>query len=288
MSLVLAGGVAAGCSSAGATAGAASAVPTAVATATPLPSVITLPIDFAANATFTDLLPLFNYQSDRPFDVKKQDDDAVDAGVITRDITFASALGEPVDAFLVIPAGKGPFPAVLFEHGSGGNRYGFLVEAEELAKNSGFVSLVVTHPSSISSPGDGNETIHQIREMRRELDFLAAQPEVDPSRLGYVGHSLGAMYGITLASVDTRVKAYVFMAPVPTQVVNFYAPEIKSGELFFQFGKADSLYTQADADALAALPKASKKTVWYDADHGLDAAAYTERHAWLTEKLGAK
>ncbi len=41
------------------------------------------------------------------------------------------------------------------------------------------------------------------------LDILAAQPDVDPQRLGAVGHSLGAKETLYLAAFDERVKATV-------------------------------------------------------------------------------
>jgi len=41
------------------------------------------------------------------------------------------------------------------------------------------------------------------------VDILAAQPEVDPSRLGCVGHSLGAKETLYLAAFDDRIKATI-------------------------------------------------------------------------------
>jgi hypothetical protein len=41
------------------------------------------------------------------------------------------------------------------------------------------------------------------------LDILASQPDVDPERLGAVGHSLGAKEVLYLAAFDERVKATV-------------------------------------------------------------------------------
>lgn len=44
----------------------------------------------------------------------------------------------------------------------------------------------------------------------RALDVLAAQPGVDPRRLGAIGHSLGAKEVLYLAAFDDRVRATVF------------------------------------------------------------------------------
>ena len=44
---------------------------------------------------------------------------------------------------------------------------------------------------------------------QRALDILAAQSDVDPKRIGAVGHSLGAKEAMYLAAFDQRVKAAV-------------------------------------------------------------------------------
>lgn len=44
---------------------------------------------------------------------------------------------------------------------------------------------------------------------RRGLTFLAQQPEVDPSRLGVYGHSMGGKISVLTAATDDRVKAVV-------------------------------------------------------------------------------
>jgi dienelactone hydrolase len=46
-------------------------------------------------------------------------------------------------------------------------------------------------------------------DARRALDALAAEPDVDPTRLTAVGHSLGAKEALYLAAFDDRVKATV-------------------------------------------------------------------------------
>ena len=47
-------------------------------------------------------------------------------------------------------------------------------------------------------------------DAQRALDILAAQPDVDPARLGACGHSLGAKETLYLAAFDDRIRAAVF------------------------------------------------------------------------------
>jgi len=57
------------------------------------------------------------------------------------------------------------------------------------------------------------------------VDILAAQPEVDPSRVGSVGHSLGAKEVLYLAAFDERVKVTISSeGGIGTRFSNWDAP----------------------------------------------------------------
>ncbi len=62
-------------------------------------------------------------------------------------------------------------------------------------------------------------------DARTALDLLAAMPEVDPKRLGTVGHSLGGKEVLYLAAFDERVKAAVSSeGGIGTRYSNWDAP----------------------------------------------------------------
>ena len=46
-------------------------------------------------------------------------------------------------------------------------------------------------------------------DMQRGLDYLESRPEVDPARLGCIGHSLGGQQTLFLAALDERVRVAV-------------------------------------------------------------------------------
>ncbi len=55
----------------------------------------------------------------------------------------------------------------------------------------------------------------------RSVDYLVSRPEVDPERIGCVGHSIGGLRATHLASLDDRVKAAVvsgWMCSFPYQL----------------------------------------------------------------------
>ena len=188
--------------------------------------------------------------------------DAVTTGVETRgdvviqDLTYASPKGGRVPAYLVVPAGKGPFPAVLWGHWYWENsrmksRKQFLDEAVVLAR-SGVVSLLTDGP--VARPGyvagttfsekRYDDLVQQVAAMRSGADLLLARPEVDPRRLVYVGHSYNATIGAILSGVDRRFKAFVLMAGALSDEIDLKSPEYrkareKAGPIRFDAFMAD-------------------------------------------------
>jgi dienelactone hydrolase len=160
--------------------------------------------------------------------------------VVIQELAYASPKGGRVPATLVVPAGKGPFAAVLWGHWYWENspmksRRQFLDEAVVLAR-SGVVSLLTDGP--VARPGyvpdrtplnekQFDDLVQQVVDMRRGADLLLARPDVDPRRLAFVGHSYNAAIGAILAGVDRRFKAYVLMAGALSDQVDFRSDEYR-------------------------------------------------------------
>src|SRR5688572_24158509 len=142
-------------------------------------------------------VPLFTYDTQAPFQLKEV---AVEKreGATVRDITFVAAPDrEPVKAYLVVPVGAGPFAGVLWVHWLGEpkttNRTQFLDEAVRLAPK-GVVSLLVdamwSTPKWYGSripEQDHENSLRQVIALRRAMDLLVSQPQVDKARIGFVG-----------------------------------------------------------------------------------------------------
>jgi dienelactone hydrolase len=176
----------------------------------------------------------WDYDRRAPLDVKQRGLD-VKNGVKILDISYAAPVddrsasvgpnGGVVTAYLIVPSGRGPFPAVIFGHwcmpGSDKkNRTEFLEEALVLA-HSGVVSLlpdhVSVHPGFVEDTTPLNEhqidvEVQQDVNLRRGADLLLARTDVDPKRLAYVGHSCDGSAGAFLSGLDKRFKAFVIMA----------------------------------------------------------------------------
>jgi len=195
------------------------------------------------------------------------------------------------------------------------NRTQFLDEAVQLAPR-GTVSLLVD--AMWSDPHwfgnripekDYENSIRQVIELRRALDLLLSQPNVDKTRIGYVGHDYGAMYGMLMAGVDQRVNTFVFIAA--TQSLNdwaFLGPQPKSkaaylkqnsnleltdylrqtrnASKFFQFGKSDFFISQADGAVLFAAAPEPKQRKLYEASHKMELNEIAkDRDEWLVKQL---
>ncbi|HKD59101.1 MAG TPA: hypothetical protein VKB47_01510 [Terracidiphilus sp.] len=159
------------------------------------------------------------------------------------DITYSSPVGDRgaaagpnggvVAAYLVVPSGKGPFPAVIYGHwcmpgSEKKNRTEFLDEALVLAR-SGVISLLPDHVSvrpgfvEDQSPLNAAQVAVEVQQdinLRRGADLLLSRKDVDPKRLAYVGHSCDAGSGGFLSGIDKRFKAFVLMAGSLSDEVN--------------------------------------------------------------------
>ncbi len=135
-----------------------------------------------------------------------------------------------VPAYLVLPEGNGPYPAIIWGHwmmdGSPlRNRSEFLDEALVLAR-SGVVSLLIDAPmvrpeykgKSIKddplawAQQSAEDERRDIIDLRRGVDLLISRQQVDRHRIAYVGHSFHAHAGAILAGVEKRICCFVLMA----------------------------------------------------------------------------
>lgn len=122
-----------------------------------------------------------------------------------------------------------PRPAVAVLHGLMGAKGGlhqlYVKLADEVAR-AGIVALRVDFRGRGDSEGKSVDVTPQadIDDARRALDWLEAQPDVDPARLALVGHSWGGAIAACLAGRDTRVAAVAMWGSVPGRVMDWHPP----------------------------------------------------------------
>ncbi len=217
---------------------------------------------YAQQKSYDQLLRHWDYDRNAPFAIQEagvQDR----GGIKVHDISYAVPTGDRaaslgpnggrVTAYLIVPPGKGPFPAVIYGHwcmpGSEKlNRTEFLDEAVVLAR-SGVIALlpdhVIAHPDFVQSKEMLNTQqidviVQQVVNTRRGADLLLARKDVDAKRLAYAGHSCNAEVGGFLAGIDKRFKAIVIMAGPLSDEVNIKSPAYQAYRQKVGAGKFDA------------------------------------------------
>lgn len=248
----------------------------------------------------------------------------VDRGVVGRlgsvtvhDVSYRSN-GARVDGYLVEPAGSRRLPGVVLVHGSGGDRRQLVGTAVALAQK-GAVALTITAPSSAHPPARPSSLEILLAEsrasarddvlaVRRGADLLSSRPNVDASRLGYLGWSAGAKLGTFVGASDERFKAlallsagaeklsaFVAAAPAPLRPLVRrqlgsvdplrYLPLDRPGTLLLEDGTRDTVIPhRALLNVVRAAPPHTVVR-WYPLGHALNAAAFTDAVAWLASRL---
>ncbi|WP_338396003.1 alpha/beta hydrolase family protein [Fulvitalea axinellae] len=142
----------------------------------------------------------------------------------TEQVTFENKkAGIRLAGTLSLPAGKGPFPAVVLVSGSGpqdrdSNLFGhkpFLVLSDYLTRN-GVAVLRYDDRGTAESEGDFSAatTVDFSEDAEAAFDYLKARKETIDDRTGIVGHSEGGIIAPMVASRRADVGFIVMLAGV--------------------------------------------------------------------------
>lgn len=160
-----------------------------------------------------------------PLDVQILEEQLVD-GLVRRKVAYhTDRLDQRVSAWLLLPSAESSQrrPAVLCLHqttpGGKASPVGLsdrptLHYALELARR-GYVTISPDYPSFGDYPYDFDADDYESGSMKaiydniRTIDLLQSLPQVDPERIGCIGHSLGGHNGLFTAVFDQRLKAIV-------------------------------------------------------------------------------
>lgn len=117
---------------------------------------------------------------------------------------------------LYLPHGVPPFGAVAMAHGLSATITMCADRYAEAIAATGVAALLFDHRNFGMSGGEPRQQINpwqQARGYRSALDFLEAQPSIDPTRLGLWGDSYSAGEVLLVAACDERVKTVVAQCP---------------------------------------------------------------------------
>jgi carboxymethylenebutenolidase len=141
-------------------------------------------------------------------------------------VSFPSP-GGTLYGFVYVPEGTGPFPAVLWNHGSE-KRPGWQPELAAFYKAHGFVFFLPHRRGQGKSPGPYiMDEIHASRspmamveaqqaanqDVVAAMNWLKTQPEVDASRIVVSGCSFGGIQTLLTAEKGLGARAFIAFAP---------------------------------------------------------------------------
>jgi dienelactone hydrolase len=284
---------------------------------------------FSYSEEISNLIKQFDYDAKAPLDIQEGKVEERN-GILIKDITYASPKVGRVGAYLIIPPGKGTFAGMMFGHWGLGTRSEFIPEALLYAQ-AGVVSILPDYPWSraaewrknvddIEHPESDRDTyIQAVIELRRGIDVLQSLSNVDPKRIGYVGHSYGAQWGAILSATDKRLKTCVLIggvaagediwnSPDPDLVafrnkvpeaalkkyveVNSvldavqYVPYASPTPLLLQFARYEMYFDEASMKKYERAASNPKQVYWYDTGHEVnDFRALVDRAQWLQKYL---
>ena len=147
---------------------------------------------------------------------------------------------------LTIPDSKGPFPAAVLITGSGPNERDekiwnhrvFLVLADQLTRK-GIAVLRSDDRGVGSSTGDFESASNAdfAADAGAALRYLQRRPEIDPRRVGFIGHSLGGDIAALAASESPGTAFLVMMAGSASTLAEDMHYQCR--EIFSRQGAAD-------------------------------------------------
>lgn len=268
-----------------------------------------------APVPIADLRKLFTYDAKATLNAQLTDKRTGD-GVILEDITYSDTRGrEEIPAYVLGPEKfTGRLPAVVFAHGSDGNRDTLLKEAMAVARLGALVCVpeLPLKPSG-DAVADSKVVADSVVALRRAFDLLIRRSDCDGSRVGFAGHSWGAVQGAVLYGVDQRITAsalasgtsrisrWMVRQPRPADWHGYldalsrfdalpYVAVTGRKPVLLQFGKQDEVVPEAERAELASGVAGPKERKDYDTGHDLVgfAAASADRVAFLRKQLRLK
>ena len=150
-----------------------------------------------------------------PFDTKVLS--ATDEGTyVQKEIEINSTSGRRVTIVLTLPQSKQEtHPAVVCIHGHGGTRH---IVYDQSSIYKGFASVLASRGCVTVSVDVGQHVVYEsdrilmgerLWDLMRCVDYLESIPEVDRSRIGCAGLSLGGEMAMWLGAMAPRVSATV-------------------------------------------------------------------------------
>lgn len=195
-----------------------------------------------------------------------------------------------------------PYPAIIYLHGIGDSKsVDYLQLGDSLFCQAGFAVLRIdiqyhgerkktgmdVHLTKNYPYASRNALVQTIFDLHRALDFLEGQSEIDSSKTGFLGISLGGILGTIFIATEPRIEVpiialaggglkFLFGAQaIKPKLRNFLAPieplnfaqQISGKPLLFLNAEHDEVVPKTTSLALHRKTGKPQTVIWYDSGH---------------------
>lgn len=237
-------------------------------------------------------------------------------------ISYNSVNNNRVTALLSLPeSGVKPYPLSIILHGLGDKKdTDYMLIGDSILSNRGFAVFRIDfamHGERVKKKYKFKGIDYTLRDaikqtvfdLRRGLDYLDTRPDIDSTKTGFIGISLGGIAGTVFCGVDDRVEVPVIciaggglrvikgvegigdkvtsmMAPIePLNFVGCISPR----PLLFINAENDEVFPKALSMLLHSKAEEPKKVIWYESGHKINPYdAFNDSYKWLNLNLNNK
>ena len=274
-------------------------------------------LPLVSNEVFQTIAQFFEYDRNIPLDAKIISEDEFE-GSKKEKIVFTGVNNSKVPAYLIIPNDGGDkHPIVFLVDGIYGSKERWLDDnswpkgglvTKALLKNGIAVMMLdavyhgeraaenayVSPPWPFAFPYKARHMVIQTAiEYRRAIDYVSTRNDIDTTRIGMMGLSMGGLITFELSSIDSRIKtAAAGVTPIlripelQSVDVNTFANHVSCNSFLMFMGNKDGLYTMKEARQLYDLiPITQKEFVEYNSGHQPPVEYVGEVTNWFVKYL---
>lgn len=274
-----------------------------------------------SDEAYEAILQFFQYDKEMPLNARVVEREETPTYVREK-VVFDGVRDSRVPGYLGLPKTvTGPYPCILLIDGITGSKsrwweddswpHGGLATKELLTAGFAVLALDAQYhgerigANDYESPGRMVERqwYNRMREMilqttvehRRAIDYLATRHEIDPERIGLLGHSMGGIIVFALNASEPRVTASVagltplnIWGPKEMAVISpfNFARAVGQRPFLMLMGRSDPFYSVSEAALLLEMIEGRpKELTFYESGHRLPEEYVAKVLQWFQEHL---